>query len=67
MVFAGFRCRPGSAGRKGNTAVGVWLLFAPLFFWAPSAAVYANDTLVGALVITRSILVPMMPGMSHEG
>ncbi|MCT9000289.1 SPW repeat domain-containing protein [Chelativorans intermedius] len=50
-----------------NTAVGVWLLFAPLFFWAPSAAVYANDTFVGALVITFSILVPMMPGMSHEG
>jgi nucleoside-diphosphate-sugar epimerase len=50
-----------------NTAVGIWLLFAPLVFWAPSAAVYANDTFVGALVITFAILVPMMPGMSHEG
>jgi nucleoside-diphosphate-sugar epimerase/uncharacterized membrane protein len=50
-----------------NTAVGVWLLFAPLVFWAPSAAVYANDTFVGALVITFAILVPMMPGMSMEG
>lgn len=50
-----------------NTAVGVWLLFAPLVFWAPSAAVYANDTMVGALVIAFAILVPMMPGMSHEG
>lgn len=50
-----------------NTAIGVWLLFAPLIFWTPSAAVYANDTLVGALVITFAILVPMMPGMSHEG
>ena len=50
-----------------NTAVGIWLLFAPLIFWAPSAAVYANDTFVGALVITFAILVPMMPGMSHEG
>lgn len=49
-----------------NTVVGVWLLFAPLVFWTPSAAVYANDTLVGALVITFAILVPMMPGMSHE-
>ena len=36
-------------------------------FWSPSAAVYANDTLVGALVITFAILVPMMPGMSQEG
>jgi nucleoside-diphosphate-sugar epimerase len=50
-----------------NTAVGVWLLFAPLVFWAPSAAVYANDTMMGALVIAFAILVPMMPGMSHEG
>jgi nucleoside-diphosphate-sugar epimerase len=50
-----------------NTGVGIWLLFAPLIFWTPNAAVYANDTFVGALVITFSILVPMMPGMSHEG
>ena len=50
-----------------NTIVGIWLLFAPLVFWSPSAAIYANDTLVGTLVITFAILVPMMPGMSHEG
>jgi nucleoside-diphosphate-sugar epimerase/uncharacterized membrane protein len=51
----------------GTTAVGLWLLFAPLFLWTPSAAAYANDTIVGALAITFSVLVPMMPGMSHEG
>ncbi|HEX8009887.1 MAG TPA: Cu(I)-responsive transcriptional regulator [Casimicrobiaceae bacterium] len=50
-----------------NAAVGIWLLFSPLVFWSPSAAVYANDTLTGALVITFAILVPMMPGMSREG
>jgi nucleoside-diphosphate-sugar epimerase/uncharacterized membrane protein len=50
-----------------NTVVGMWLLFAPLAFWSPSAATYANDTLIGALVITFAILVPMMPGMSHQG
>ncbi|PXX95795.1 NAD-dependent epimerase/dehydratase family protein [Halomonas sp. LBP4] len=50
-----------------NTTIGVWLLFAPLVFWTPSAAVYANDTAIGALVIAFAILVPMMPGMSHEG
>ncbi|MGH6886603.1 MAG: vitamin K epoxide reductase family protein, partial [Geminicoccales bacterium] len=50
-----------------NTCVGIWLLFAPLIFWAPTAAAYANDTIVGALVIAFAILVPMMPGMSHEG
>ncbi|WP_424138223.1 NAD-dependent epimerase/dehydratase family protein [Roseomonas chloroacetimidivorans] len=50
-----------------NTAVGIWLLFAPLLFWAPSAAIYANDTLVGSLVIAFAVLVPMMPGMSMAG
>jgi nucleoside-diphosphate-sugar epimerase/uncharacterized membrane protein len=51
----------------GTTVVGLWLLFASLFFWTPSAAAFTNDTLVGALAITFSVLVPMMPGMSHEG
>jgi uncharacterized membrane protein len=49
-----------------NAIAGVWLLFAPLLFWSPSAAVYVHDTLIGALVIAFAILVPMMPGMSHE-
>ena len=51
----------------GSTGVGLWLLFAPLFFWTPSAAATANDTIIGALAITFSVLVPMMPGMSREG
>lgn len=50
-----------------NAAVGVWLLFAPLVFWAPLPVAYANATLVGALVIALSVLVPMMPGMSMAG
>ena len=50
-----------------NAATGTWLLFAPLVFWAPSAAAYTNDTLIGALVIAFAILVPMMPGMSMAG
>jgi nucleoside-diphosphate-sugar epimerase len=49
-----------------NTVVGIWLLLAPLVFWSPSAAIYGNDTLIGALVIAFAILVPMMPGMSQE-
>ena len=44
-----------------NSLVGVWLLFAPLVFWAPTAAAYANDTLLGALVIVFAILAPGMP------
>lgn len=47
--------------------VGLWLLFAPLVFWTPLPEAYANDTLVGTLVIAFSVLVPMMPGMSMAG
>lgn len=50
-----------------NTGVGLWLLFAPLVFWAPDPLSYNNDVLVGALVIAFSVLIPMMPGMSHAG
>jgi hypothetical protein len=50
----------------GTTIVGLWLLVALLFLWTPSAAAMANDTLVGSLAIVFSVLVPMMPGMSHE-
>lgn len=37
--------------------VGLWLIFAPLIFWAPTAAAYLNDTLVGSMVIGFSVLV----------
>lgn len=53
-------------GRWGASLVGVWLQFTPLVFWAPDAVAYANDTIVGALVIVLTILVPMMPGMAHH-
>ncbi|MBA2238868.1 MAG: NAD-dependent epimerase/dehydratase family protein [Lysobacter sp.] len=68
MLFGSLSLSPRfSWAQWGNAAVGVWLLFAPLLFWTPSAAVYANDTLVGGLVIAFAILVPMMPGMSMAG
>ena len=54
-------------GQWASCFAGLWLLFAPLVFWAPTAAVYSNDMLVGALVIAFSVLVPMMPGMSMAG
>lgn len=43
--------------------VGVWLSVAPVALWAPTAAAYSNDTLVGMLVIALTILVPGMPNM----
>lgn len=53
-------------GRWGASFVGAWLQFAPLVLWAEAPAAYLNDTLVGALVIALTILVPMMPGMAHH-
>lgn len=60
--------RPGNDfwGRWGVCTVGIWLQFAPLVFWSPTAAGYVNDTLVGSFAIAFSILIPMMPGMAHH-
>lgn len=43
--------------------VGIWLTFAPVALWAPTVAGYANDSLVGMLVIALTILIPGMPNM----
>jgi nucleoside-diphosphate-sugar epimerase len=68
MLFGTLSLSPRwSWAQWANAVMGAWLLFAPLVFWATSAAAYANDTLVGALVIAFAILVPMMPGMSMAG
>ena len=52
-----------------NAVVGLWVLFAPLVFWAPTAAGYTNDTLAGALIVVFAVLapgMPMAPGMKME-
>ncbi|MEX2496639.1 MAG: NAD-dependent epimerase/dehydratase family protein, partial [Woeseia sp.] len=68
MLFAALSLsRRGGLAQWANAGLGVWLLFAPIVFWTPSAAVYANDTFVGGFLIAFTILIPMMPGMSHEG
>lgn len=54
-------------GQWANAFAGLWLLFAPLLFWAPGAVQYLNDMVVGAAVIALAVLVPMMPGMSMAG
>ena len=43
--------------------VGVWMTFAPVLFWAPTAASYANNSLVGILVMSLTILIAGMPNM----
>lgn len=68
MLFGSVSLSPrGGWAQWANTCIGIWLLGAPLLFWTPDAAVYANDTLIGAFVIALTILVPMMPGMASEG
>ena len=52
--------------RWATTALGIWLLMAPLVLWAPTAASYVNATIVGTLAIAFSILVPGMPGMRMQ-
>jgi nucleoside-diphosphate-sugar epimerase len=50
--------------RWASTAVGFWLLFAPLIFWTENAAAYLDDTLIGALVIGFAVGLPPEPGVS---
>jgi hypothetical protein len=66
-LAAGLAVRFDTAGRWAAAAIGTWVEAAPLLFWAASPAAYLNDTLVGVLAITFSVLVPMMPGLAHQG
>lgn len=43
--------------------IGIWISMAPFIFWSPVAVAYLNGTLVGALVIALTILIPGMPNM----
>lgn len=65
LVFFGFRSltpdRPVSVWIC--CFVGVYLSIAPLVFWSPTAAGYLNDTLVGMLVMSLTVLIPGMPNM----
>lgn len=45
-------------------AIGLWVMFAPLVFWTPSAAAYLNGTLAGALITGFAIVTRPAPGMS---
>ncbi len=50
--------------RLATAAVGLWLMLAPLVFWAPEPAAYLNGTLVGALVFCFAIIVAPTPGIA---
>jgi nucleoside-diphosphate-sugar epimerase/uncharacterized membrane protein len=40
--------------------IGLWVMSAPLLFWASNAAVYNNDVLIGALMVTFAVIVPQL-------
>ncbi len=41
-------------------SVGLWVMTAPLFFWASNVAVYNNDMLTGALIVAFAVIVPRL-------
>lgn len=43
---------------------GIWVMFAPLVFWAPTAAAYHNGTIIGMLVFALAALARPAPGVS---
>jgi peptidoglycan/LPS O-acetylase OafA/YrhL len=61
VLLVGLGCR--FAPRRGWTPwaaalVGLWLLLAPVVFWASSPVAYASNTLIGSLVIALSVVMP---------
>lgn len=59
LVLAAIASRPEKGWASWSHAiVGLWLLAAPLLFWADAAS-YTNNTLVGALLIAFGFLIPM--------
>lgn len=65
ILFAVLSMRGWAWAPWANALVGLWVAFAPLVFWAPDPAAYANGTLVGVLIAAFSVIIPMrteMPG-----
>lgn len=63
IVLAGLSLAPHRFWASwGICGAGIWLIFAPLLFWAPAAAAFANGLLVGALLILLSVVLPGLPG-----
>jgi uncharacterized membrane protein len=44
--------------------IGLWLLFAPLALWAPTAGIYTHDTLIGTLVFAFAVIIPKISDAS---
>lgn len=70
MLVCIFACMSLSAkplyqlSRWGLGVVAMWLMFAPLIFWSPSAAAYLNNTIIGGLVFGFALLVRPFPRLA---
>lgn len=62
LGFLSVACERGWA-RWANCGRGIWLLLAPLVFWAPTALAYRTGTIAGAWLFAVALLIPGMPGM----
>jgi len=51
--------------RWAVAVVGLWVMLAPLVFWAPTAAAYLNGTLVGALIFACAACARPAPGIGR--
>ncbi|MEQ8559257.1 MAG: vitamin K epoxide reductase family protein [Henriciella sp.] len=50
--------------RWGIAAIASWVMFAPLAFWAPTGAVYLNQTIAGAVIFGLAVLARPTPGVN---
>jgi uncharacterized membrane protein len=59
--------RVGLRGLQWATAaLGIWVMLAPLAFWTASAGAYAQDTLIGMLVVAFAVIIPPTAGISSR-
>jgi hypothetical protein len=54
------------AARWAVALLGVWLMLAPLVFWATAPAAYDNDTIIGMLLVAFAVLVPARAGKGEK-
>jgi uncharacterized membrane protein len=67
IVLSGLACVPRFGWAAWALAgVGLWLTVAPLVFWAPTAAAYETNTLIGTLVFVFAVLVPGSRGLRDQ-
>ena len=67
LVFSMLSVSQAQWGRLSRwicAVIGLWLVSAPLIFWAPTSAAYLNGTLVGTLVMCFALVVRPFPHAS---